>query len=36
MLTNPEITSPMGAIRCFSALSKGSCKRDIASAMVLR
>ena len=23
MLTNPEITSPMGAIRCFSALSKG-------------
>ena len=23
MLTNPEITSPMGAIRCFSALNKG-------------
>ena len=23
MLTNPEIISPMGAIRCFSALSKG-------------
>ena len=23
MLTKPEITSPVGAIRCFSALSRG-------------
>ena len=23
MLTKPEITSPVGVIRCFSALSKG-------------
>ena len=23
MLAKPEITSPVGAIRCFSALSKG-------------
>ena len=23
MLTKPELTSPMGAIRCFSALSSG-------------
>ena len=23
MLTKPELTSPMGAIRCFSALSRG-------------